>query len=1051
MDLDSDVIECGVDVLDASKKTYMNTYHPYLYDSEQVIDMITIPFKLEKNIYKPLIKPIREIVKTVSYFRFILTAVSARIILNQWLMFSVRFGTFDSMIGYEKSKLREDVEKTYRKFNSTYFRQVKLTLTGCIKEIDPIIKESCEYILGKAIWKDDTEIAIKDDLKISLNIKGLSCIFESVLDELTKNTDMHIFEHAENRILKLLVSDFQLEIKDHDLKRYVVESLVRNCIWSKPTSTVDTFFGDKYTEYMKDSIKTKKEVADWVLKWQKLLSIYCPNSMTNTDGFQKSIKKSHEAVVLLLFGNDYIKKHKLSIKCSSVLPMNKGGVSFVKFQIGDIETVLNKSIELLDDDMIDTKTILEKRFDKLSIDSKEFTRNIKISINRHKGSLCVIPINELIQSVEATEDIVFDMDFSAERSRTHCVCSAKGTEAPVGKATCKLEQKFKSVDSHHSDTALEKLKRTIKYTCDWILSTDGTCFILDFKSVDDDGEFFMEEITLDLPISIFASIHQYIINEKRKTEAECDYVSYWESRSQMYECLVDAEASDKDCPFLFHKRVKKEVQEWFPAMSFMTDGYSIRCIFQRFRVFNLNPIVHLDSIVRRNLDRIKGVQVSIDTFPRGIYKSEDVSLSGKEPTYKEHTFRQFKPESHKLMKIERIVIKPTDVAKIKTVSIHGMDPGIVNLLSSVNISMSIDRFKSLDLEEFISLLKNEADDNFSTVYKSGTTVKQSDYRSYTLQNMYENKEKNIRKKYIIDKVFTDWGKTSADGLESTCKTSNLQEFDKYISHYKVYEKQLWNYWLDEFHLQWDFRLFRAKQKASAAVCRQVLGHGDKNMINKDKKSFDYKTICKKKRGAFKSDEYRIIFMGRADVGSGKFGYASCPSKQWLSRLAKCPNTIVILVDEFNTSKCCSYCGNVLENPSEFEFDKSCTEKVKEEDRAAKYRKFCNRNRVCKNSLCYFGKDSTLVDRDINASINMMNKGLSVIFDTNIVPYLSRPTEEIGAKRERKKDKDNPKVKRRKTDKVSVTSTTTEDESLSVDVDFKLSKRISAGDVAIRDW
>ena len=66
MDSDSDVIGCGVDVHDASKKTYMNTYHPYLYDSEQVLDMITIPFKLEKNIYKPLIKPIREIVKTVS-------------------------------------------------------------------------------------------------------------------------------------------------------------------------------------------------------------------------------------------------------------------------------------------------------------------------------------------------------------------------------------------------------------------------------------------------------------------------------------------------------------------------------------------------------------------------------------------------------------------------------------------------------------------------------------------------------------------------------------------------------------------------------------------------------------------------------------------------------------------------------------------------------------------------------------------------------------------------------------------------------------------------
>lgn len=172
---------------------------------------------------------------------------------------------------------------------------------------------------------------------------------------------------------------------------------------------------------------------------------------------------------------------------------------------------------------------------------------------------------------------------------------------------------------------------------------------------------------------------------------------------------------------------------------------------------------------------------------------------------------------------------------------------------------------------------------------------------------------------------------SIDRLSATQqRTTDVDQLVEYIRVRLMYEPVREVVMFDRERRGRLFNAYRRQQRALAQYVKKILGNTGKKII---------------------------VFMGNGTFAPGGHGYAPVPKKKFIRALAQ--HAVVILVDEYNTSKCCPLCFQELSDYSDSECDE--TE---------------HRLRVCPTII----EDSPclVADRDAIGSMNIMQKGVHTL-------------------------------------------------------------------------
>jgi hypothetical protein len=123
----------------------------------------------------------------------------------------------------------------------------------------------------------------------------------------------------------------------------------------------------------------------------------------------------------------------------------------------------------------------------------------------------------------------------------------------------------------------------------------------------------------------------------------------------------------------------------------------------------------------------------------------------------------------------------------------------------------------------------------------------------------------------------EYNASITDMVTVTHRTSNVDQITGYIQkrlqHEQVRENEMYRADRRGFH----FYVFRKQQKAITKFVKDILG-GQQNAI---------------------------VLFGDGTFAPGGHGYAAVPKKKFLREFAQ--HAVVVLVDEFHTSKCCPRC------------------------------------------------------------------------------------------------------------------------------------------------
>ena len=347
-----------------------------------------------------------------------------------------------------------------------------------------------------------------------------------------------------------------------------------------------------------------------------------------------------------------------------------------------------------------------------------------------------------------------------------------------------------------------------------------------------------------------------------------------------------------------------------------TDGYQTKVIFNN---GNENPI-NYELLEKSGYDAIKLSLNKLTSLNKtnGIYDINDVNLNN----------------------IEELLGK----------TLKGVDPGIVNVESNTSGKITEDIFcksnTTLNRKNLMNSLKNT--DQCTT---------NGEYQSSWFKGPFKVLENLWRKKYMVEKVFLDLSKTKI-------KTSDTKEMKKYINvlfNKNNYEKVI-NYKHSSEHKKWKYKRLLGKRS-------YVDNMTDNLAYGKEIKNYERKREINK--GTQKDPI--IIMFGAANFRTSMKNNSAVPRKNILKVLAR--KTLVLLVNEHNTSKCCCKCEKKLEEI------KDINEKIINERSHKKWsQKDLRSVRLCRNRECATKSptETFAIDRDTNASNNILFNGANVI-------------------------------------------------------------------------
>lgn len=165
------------------------------------------------------------------------------------------------------------------------------------------------------------------------------------------------------------------------------------------------------------------------------------------------------------------------------------------------------------------------------------------------------------------------------------------------------------------------------------------------------------------------------------------------------------------------------------------------------------------------------------------------------------------------------------------------------------------------------------------------------------------------------------------------KTTDIVKLNDYIKKRLEYEEMREAELINSTRRGYHFYVFRRQQKAIANIVKNVLG---------DKQN-------------------QVILFGNGTFSPGGHGYACVPKKKFIRQFAQ--HSVVVLVDEYCTSKLCPLCFSELKTSDQKERIRMCTT-------------------VTENSTCFEA------DRDSIGAINILQKGVYRLLN-NPLPAFER--------------------------------------------------------------
>ena len=348
---------------------------------------------------------------------------------------------------------------------------------------------------------------------------------------------------------------------------------------------------------------------------------------------------------------------------------------------------------------------------------------------------------------------------------------------------------------------------------------------------------------------------------------------------------------------------------------FTTDGYQLKIQFN-----NSNNEEHnISKLFKANYTKIKCDETEVKNLnTKGIYDISNVNLDNKN----ELIGRTF----------------------------EGCDPGIANIITTtrtkINKKMLKKNKNSINLNEkkVIDSLKN-----------TNQVITNGDYQTSWYKGPYRVLEKQWRKKHNVEDIF----RKLSDYSLRTCNDENILNYSKILFSKENYKKIL-AYKQAPERRKWRYKRLLGKRSYIDKLTNNM-AHGDQiKKYGRERKHHK----CTK-------SEPTIVFFGGGTFKTSMKNYNAVPRKNILRVLAR--KTLVFLVNEHNTSKCCCKCDKKLKLLT-------MNGKNKKVLKNRIYNKWTTKDarnvRYCENTGCVSKNiKSFIIDRDINAANNILKRGL----------------------------------------------------------------------------
>jgi hypothetical protein len=275
--------------------------------------------------------------------------------------------------------------------------------------------------------------------------------------------------------------------------------------------------------------------------------------------------------------------------------------------------------------------------------------------------------------------------------------------------------------------------------------------------------------------------------------------------------------------------------------------------------------------------------------------------------------------------------------------LKGVDPGIASVLTWTEfMTHNKLRINSNDSREIDGI-------NKASFRHTDKEVTNGDYQSSWFKGPYRIIEKQWRAKYKVEDIFT---KLSKFNLNS----SNIKLIEGYLK--VLYDcnnyKKILNYKHHKGRLKWKYKRLLGKRSYIDKITNSLAYGKIHKFYGNKRKTYDH------------NSKSAIIFFGSAGFKTGMKNYSAVPRKSILRVLSQ--KAIVILTDEYNSTKNCFKCHNKLEEVENKEGNFNYERWTKSDLRNVR----CCQTVSCNSS----GIGSRfIINRDVNASINILYNGL----------------------------------------------------------------------------
>lgn len=269
----------------------------------------------------------------------------------------------------------------------------------------------------------------------------------------------------------------------------------------------------------------------------------------------------------------------------------------------------------------------------------------------------------------------------------------------------------------------------------------------------------------------------------------------------------------------------------------------------------------------------------------------------------------------------------------------GVDPGIASVLTWTEVK-----------------IKDDSSIDVSDAKGTDKEVTNGEYQSSWFKGPFRVIEDQWREKHEVKEIINELGKYNTNN----CELDSLSGYLKVLFEAVNYKK-IKNYKYEPQRLKWKYKRLLGKR----------------SYIDKITNSLAYGKVHKKydrERKTYQIDRKKpaIIFFGGGCFKTAMKNYSAVPRKTIVRVLGQ--KTLVLITGEHCTTKKCFKCGHDLQEIKD-KREKQVGGRIHKKWSSSDLRNV----RYCENKCCVKdGYDKFFVNRDVNASINILSNGLETL-------------------------------------------------------------------------